>query len=76
MHGQDLNLVKIDFNIIENERAGDREFFDLTYEGLERHELKLRPQKDSLKSAKELKGKIPSFVPESVRINDEDTVCN
>src|SRR5437764_363145 len=102
LRGQGLNLVKDDFDIIENERVDGLDFFDLTQEELERHGMKLGPAKRLVKFAKECKDKklrsfssyktkkdlsevlrkygidtndirkIPPFIPESVRIDDED----
>jgi len=99
---QGLNLVKDDFDIIENERVNGQDFFDLTQKELERHGMKLGPAKRLVKFAKECKDKklrsfssyktkkelsevlrkygidtndirkIPPFVPEPVKIDDED----
>src|SRR5437762_11131248 len=54
---QGLNLVKDDFDIIENERMGGQDFFDLTQEELEHHGMKLGPAKRLMKFAKECKEK-------------------
>ncbi|GBC44437.2 hypothetical protein GLOIN_2v1725482 [Rhizophagus irregularis DAOM 181602=DAOM 197198] len=64
---QNLNLVKDDFDIIENERVGGQDFFDLTQEELERHGMKLGPAKRLVNGDIT---RIPQFIPPIHTINE------
>src|SRR5581483_1211471 len=54
---QDLNLVKDDFDIIENERVGGQDFLDMTKQDFRDYGMKGEPATRLTKFAKECKEK-------------------
>src|SRR2546430_1739646 len=57
LKGQDLRLIKEDFDIIENERVDGQDFFDLTEEKLRSYGMKGGPATRLVKFTKECKDK-------------------
>ena len=57
LKGQGLNLVKDDFDIIENERVGGQDFFDMTKQDFRDYGMKGGPATRLAKFAKDCKEK-------------------